>query len=141
LWKEVFPPEAFLTVRREPRAAPGVEFVQLLMHLPRFACTLLHFRRVGGIVAFVRRQPPGNWGSSEVSVRDFGSVVRSVFVATAFVLGAASVGHAGSSLDGFYPWHPPTHPRQAPEIDPASATAGLAMLAGGVMVVRGRRRS
>ena len=31
-------------------------------------------------------------------------------------------------------------PVQAPEIDPASAMAGLTMLAGGLAVLRGRRR-
>jgi len=30
-------------------------------------------------------------------------------------------------------------PRSAPEIDPASASAALAMLAGGILVIRGRR--
>jgi len=36
------------------------------------------------------------------------------------------------------PSNPP--PVQAPEIDPASAMAGLTMLAGGLAVLRGRRR-
>jgi len=37
---------------------------------------------------------------------------------------------------------PSNHPSpvKAPEIDPASAMAGLAMLAGGLAVLRGRRR-
>jgi hypothetical protein len=33
-----------------------------------------------------------------------------------------------------------TNPVKAPEIDPASAMAGLTMLAGGLAVLRGRRR-
>jgi hypothetical protein len=38
-------------------------------------------------------------------------------------------------------WGPPTPPRlvRAPEIDPASALAGLTLLAGGLTVLRGRR--
>jgi LPXTG-motif cell wall-anchored protein len=35
---------------------------------------------------------------------------------------------------------PRTGPVPAPEIDPASAMAGLTMLAGGLAVLRGRRR-
>jgi hypothetical protein len=34
----------------------------------------------------------------------------------------------------------PSSPVKAPEIDPASAMAGLTMLAGGLAVLRGRRR-
>ena len=36
---------------------------------------------------------------------------------------------------------PACSPRRAPEIDPANATTALALLAGGLLVVRGRRRS
>jgi hypothetical protein len=40
-------------------------------------------------------------------------------------------------------WGPPgppiPHPVRAPEIDPASAMAGLTLLAGGLAVLRGRR--
>jgi len=35
---------------------------------------------------------------------------------------------------------PKTGPASAPEIDPASAMAGLTMLAGGLAVLRGRRK-
>ena len=40
----------------------------------------------------------------------------------------------------FGPASPPQSPVRAPEIDPASAMAGLTMLAGGLAVLRGRRR-
>jgi len=60
--------------------------------------------------------------------------------------GVASAGGPGSSncfhilwLD-FCPWNPSPSPVQAPELDPASAMAGLTMLAGGLAVLRGRRR-
>jgi hypothetical protein len=36
--------------------------------------------------------------------------------------------------------HPSNPPYKAPEIDPASAMAGLTMLAGGLAVLRGRRK-
>lgn len=36
---------------------------------------------------------------------------------------------------------PPPPPHRAPEIDPASAIAGLTLLAGGLAVLRGRRRA
>ena len=43
-----------------------------------------------------------------------------------------------------FPFAPPKSSQptstQAPEIDPASAMAGLTMLAGGIAVLRGRRR-
>ena len=38
------------------------------------------------------------------------------------------------------PSRQPSSPVPAPEIDPASAMAGLTMLAGGMAVLRGRRR-
>jgi hypothetical protein len=46
------------------------------------------------------------------------------------------------STPSFSPPSRPSHssPAQAPEIDPASAMAGLTMLAGGMAVLRGRRR-
>ena len=43
----------------------------------------------------------------------------------------------------FFTYCPPSHnhsPVKAPEIDPASAMAALTMLAGGLAVLRGRRR-
>jgi hypothetical protein len=40
----------------------------------------------------------------------------------------------------FGPTSPSRSPVKAPEIDPASAMAGLTMLAGGLAVLRGRRR-
>jgi hypothetical protein len=39
-----------------------------------------------------------------------------------------------------FPSSSPSSPVKAPEIDPASAMAGLTMLAGGLAVLRGRRR-
>jgi hypothetical protein len=46
------------------------------------------------------------------------------------------------STSSFSPPSRPSQPSrtQAPEIDPASAMAGLTMLAGGMAVLRGRRR-
>jgi hypothetical protein len=51
--------------------------------------------------------------------------------------------HSGSCFQVF--WismcpKPSNPPFQAPEIDPASAMAGLTMLAGGLAVLRGRRK-
>jgi hypothetical protein len=43
--------------------------------------------------------------------------------------------HPGNGGDG----GDKDRPRGAPEIDPASASAALAMLAGGILVIRGRR--
>jgi hypothetical protein len=64
------------------------------------------------------------------------------------VAGVASAGEQGEGTDKC--WHflwftfcpQPDHPSpvKAPEIDPASAMAGLTMLAGGLAVLRGRRR-
>ena len=71
------------------------------------------------------------------------------------VTGVASAGSSGNSETciplpfglpplciPFSPPSRPSHPSptQAPEIDPASAMAGLTMLAGGMAVLRGRRR-
>jgi hypothetical protein len=56
---------------------------------------------------------------------------RSLFVAVVLVIGLSSTGRADE--DG-------TPPRHAPEIDAGSATAALAMLAGGVLMIRARRR-
>jgi hypothetical protein len=41
---------------------------------------------------------------------------------------------------GLNPPPPPAHPQAAPEIDAASAAAALALLAGGLIVLRGRKR-
>jgi hypothetical protein len=38
-------------------------------------------------------------------------------------------------------WGPPPPVHRAPEIDPAGAIAGLTFLAGGLAVLRGRRRT
>ena len=63
--------------------------------------------------------------------------------------GVASASNGGGSQQCFQilPWLPPIcfptsspSPVKAPEIDPASAMAGLTMLAGGLAVLRGRRR-
>jgi len=60
---------------------------------------------------------------------------------------SASASASGTSDQCFhilwFTFCPPTdHPSpvKAPEIDPASAMAGLTMLAGGLAVLRGRRR-
>jgi hypothetical protein len=61
----------------------------------------------------------------------------------------STVGHA-EAWGNYDWWHKrePPHPgsggdtggpRPAPEIDPSSASAALAMLAGGILVIRGRR--
>jgi hypothetical protein len=49
----------------------------------------------------------------------------------------------GNGLGGGWSWWPtpkPTPVNHAPEIDPASATTALALLAAGLFVIRGRRR-
>lgn len=75
-------------------------------------------------------------------------------ISFAFVLmtmaGIASASNGGGSQQCFqilwfpvcFPSSPssPSSPVKAPEIDPASAMAGLTMLAGGLAVLRGRRR-
>jgi hypothetical protein len=62
--------------------------------------------------------------------------------------GVASASNRGGSQQCFqilwfpvcFPTSSPSSPVKAPEIDPASAMAGLTMLAGGLAVLRGRRR-
>ena len=61
--------------------------------------------------------------------------------------GVASASGGSSEQCFKFPWLPticfPVYspsPVKAPEIDPASAMAGLTMLAGGLAVLRGRRR-
>jgi hypothetical protein len=82
-------------------------------------------------------------------------VIRKISLALALmtVTGVASAAPNGNSEKCFQlvPWlqpvciafpSGPSQPSrtQAPEIDPASAMAGLTMLAGGIAVLRGRRR-
>jgi hypothetical protein len=83
-------------------------------------------------------------------------VIRKISLALALmtVTGVASAAPNGNSETCFQlvPWlqpicipafpSRPSQPTrtQAPEIDPASAMAGLTMLAGGIAVLRGRRR-
>jgi hypothetical protein len=78
-------------------------------------------------------------------------VIRKISLALALmtVTGVASASGGNSEICiPLPPWIPPLcyTPRsepsrtQAPEIDPASAMAGLTMLAGGIAVLRGRRR-
>jgi hypothetical protein len=67
----------------------------------------------------------------------------------AAMLLASSAAFAGMDRDGrecfFWCGDAPHHPRDvgnvtsAPEIDPASAMSGLALLAGGLAVLRGRK--
>jgi hypothetical protein len=61
--------------------------------------------------------------------------IKSLLFAAVFLFGVTGVCLAQSSPS---PWTPA--PRHAPEIDPASASAALALLAGGMLVIRGRRR-
>jgi LPXTG-motif cell wall-anchored protein len=75
-------------------------------------------------------------------------VVRKIGLAVVLmaITGVASAGGPGSSncfqiLWFDYCWsNPNPAPVKAPELDPASAMAGLTMLAGGLAVLRGRRR-
>jgi hypothetical protein len=61
-----------------------------------------------------------------------------VFVGLMVVTGTASALVVIEGPPHF--WGPPPHfPIAAPEIDPASAFAGLTLLAGGLAVLRGRR--
>jgi hypothetical protein len=84
-------------------------------------------------------------------VRHSRLLFRNIFLASALVLGMSTVGHAEGwgNNDWWHKKEPPHEggggggkdgpPRPAPEIDPASASAALAMLAGGILVIRGRR--
>lgn len=84
---------------------------------------------------------------SPLQPEDF-TVVRKISLALMLMTmaGIASAGDGGSSKCFQILWFsfcPPTTdpaPVKAPEIDPASAMAGLTMLAGGLAVLRGRRR-
>jgi LPXTG-motif cell wall-anchored protein len=70
----------------------------------------------------------------------------SLALVLASMAGMASASNAGSGDKCFtIAWFTFCSPEQpapvkAPEIDPASAMAGLTMLAGGLAVLRGRRR-
>ena len=76
------------------------------------------------------------------------TVLRTISLALVLmaVAGVASAGEEGSDKCWHFLWFtycpPIEHPSpvKAPEIDPASAMAGLTMLAGGLAVLRGRRR-
>jgi hypothetical protein len=76
------------------------------------------------------------------------TVVRKISLAVVLMAmaGVASAGGPGSSNCFHILWldfcAPNQHPDpvKAPELDPASAMAGLTMLAGGLAVLRGRRR-
>jgi hypothetical protein len=77
-----------------------------------------------------------------------------LFVAATVVIGMSTVGYAQQGgpapptravpvvpdPGGFRRVSPPTFIAHAPEIDPATATAALAMLAGGILMIRARRR-
>jgi hypothetical protein len=77
-------------------------------------------------------------------------VIRKISLALVLmtVAGVASASNGGSQqCFQILPWLPAIcfpssspSPVAAPEIDPASAMAGLTMLAGGLAVLRGRRR-
>jgi hypothetical protein len=93
--------------------------------------------------------------SPPFKIEDF-IVIRKISLALALmtVTGVASAAPSGNSETCFQlvPWlqpicipafpSRPSQPTrtQAPEIDPASAMAGLTMLAGGIAILRGRRR-
>jgi hypothetical protein len=87
--------------------------------------------------------------STPIQSEDF-TVVRKISLALVLMAmaGVASAREDYSDKCFHFLWFdfcPPTdrhdpHPVKAPEIDPASAMAGLTMLAGGLAVLRGRRR-
>jgi hypothetical protein len=69
--------------------------------------------------------------------------IRSVLAATFIVVGMTSVGLAQAYSDGDREDRRDRGDRRephAPEIDAASATTALALLAGGLLIIRGRRR-
>jgi len=63
-------------------------------------------------------------------------LIRTLFVAFALTIGLSAIGHAQPSTA--FVGRPPV--RAVPEIDPGSATAALAMLTGGMFVLRAKRR-
>jgi hypothetical protein len=76
-------------------------------------------------------------------------VIRKISLALMLMTMAGAASAAGGSSEQCYQilwWNfcfpsfsPSPSPVQAPEIDPASAMAGLTLLAGGLAVLRGRR--
>ena len=76
------------------------------------------------------------------------TVVRKISLALGLMLIAGSASASQNQNDICASWLAPllgdyctkqSGPAQAPEIDPASAMAGLTLLAGGLAVLRGRR--
>jgi hypothetical protein len=63
--------------------------------------------------------------------------IRTAFVALALVTALSVIGHAWDPEGGD---NQGQDQRSGPEIDPASATSALALLAGGLLVVRAKRR-
>jgi hypothetical protein len=73
--------------------------------------------------------------------------IRTLLATTIVLIGMTNICFAqtqrGNGWGGGWPWWPeptPTPVHRAPEIDPASATTALALLAGSLLVIRGRRR-
>ena len=71
-------------------------------------------------------------------MRTLGMLVRMAPVALALVMAVHSP--ASASLCGFFPF-PDCHPTGAPEIDPSLLRGAVAVLAGGMVMLAGRRRS
>jgi hypothetical protein len=86
-------------------------------------------------VTFLQRSPWGVYVVRKISL-------ALVLMAMAGVASASSGGSSSCFQILWFTFCPaPIHPPvQAPEIDPASAMAGLTMLAGGLAVLRGRRK-
>jgi hypothetical protein len=63
--------------------------------------------------------------------------IRTALVALAFVTALSVLGHAWDPGDDNNQGN--EDQRSGPEIDPASATSALALLAGGLLVVRAKR--
>jgi hypothetical protein len=63
----------------------------------------------------------------------------SKFIGFVVLLAAAGSAFAGADHNHFFNLPPWLCPVKAPELDPASAVAGLTMLAGTLAVIRGRR--
>jgi LPXTG-motif cell wall-anchored protein len=65
-------------------------------------------------------------------------------ILTALIISLGSIGVANADCgllsDLLGNCSPSSGPVQAPEIDPASALSGLTLLAGGLVVLRGRKR-
>jgi hypothetical protein len=74
-------------------------------------------------------------------------VMSKILAALVISLGAVGVANAGSSSSSCLPifqllglcGNPSPTPVKAPEIDPASALSALTLLAGGLVVLRGRK--